>query len=87
MEVLGSPRSPTWVKVKGLPLQAWHEGVFRLIGDCIGRTVELDEVVANGYIRGKGKVRGRKNKKTEAKEGGPKERKKAEAKGVLKEKN
>ena len=34
MEVLGSPPIPTWVKVKGMPLQAWHEGVFRLIGDC-----------------------------------------------------
>lgn len=41
----------------------------------------MDQTVANRYIRGKGKVKGRKNKKAEAKEGGPKERKKAEAKG------
>lgn len=33
MEVLGTPPNPIWVKVKGVPLQAWHEGVFRLIGD------------------------------------------------------
>eukprot|EP00268_Persea_americana_P009406 TRINITY_DN13780_c0_g1_i5.p1 TRINITY_DN13780_c0_g1~~TRINITY_DN13780_c0_g1_i5.p1 ORF type:complete len:144 (-),score=29.00 TRINITY_DN13780_c0_g1_i5:31-462(-) len=42
MEVLGTPPNPIWVKVKGVPLQAWHEGVFRLIGDCAGKTVEVD---------------------------------------------
>lgn len=33
MEVSGSPPNPSWVKVKGLPLQAWHEGILRLMGN------------------------------------------------------
>ena len=43
MEILGTALNPIWVKVKGVPLQAWHEGVFRLIGDCAGKTVEVDK--------------------------------------------
>ena len=42
IEILGTPPNPIWVKVKGVPLQAWHEGGFRLIGDCAGKTVEVD---------------------------------------------
>ena len=42
MEVLGFSPSTCWVKIKGLPLQARHKGVFRLIGDCVGKTVEVD---------------------------------------------
>lgn len=43
MEVLGSPPISPWVEIEGLPLQAWHEGIFKLLGDCIGRTVDVDE--------------------------------------------
>ena len=43
MEVLYTPPRPLWVTVQGLPLQAWHEGTFRLIGDCLGQTMEVDE--------------------------------------------
>lgn len=43
MEHLGPPPCPSWVRVKGIPLHVWHEEVFRLIGNCLGRTVEIDE--------------------------------------------
>lgn len=58
MEVLGTPPSPIWVKIKGVPLQAWHEEAFRLIiGDCAGKTVEVDarthekEVLKEGRVQ------------------------------------
>lgn len=43
MEVLGSPPNPTWVMIKGLLLQVLHVGVFRLLGECLGRIMEVDE--------------------------------------------
>lgn len=43
MEVLGSPPSPSWVTVRGMPLQAWHDGTFKPRGNCLGRTLEVDE--------------------------------------------
>lgn len=36
MEVIGSPPSFRWVRLYGVPLQVWREGVFRLLGDCLG---------------------------------------------------
>lgn len=41
MELLGSPPSPLWVTVKGMPLQAWHEETFGPIGNCFSRTMEV----------------------------------------------
>lgn len=52
MEWLGSPLRCSWIKVKGMPLQAWHEGVFRLVGNCLGRTVEVDKkTVQKDYLK------------------------------------
>lgn len=28
MEVLGSPNKPRWLKISGVPMHAWREGVF-----------------------------------------------------------
>ncbi|XXG42365.1 hypothetical protein AAC387_Pa01g2666 [Persea americana] len=43
MEVIGSPPSFWWVRLYGVPLQVWREGVFRLLGGCLGQTVEVDD--------------------------------------------
>lgn len=56
MEVIGSPPTPKWIHFHGVPLHAWHEGVFRLLGDFIGSTIEVDrhtsekEIIAYGRI-------------------------------------
>lgn len=42
MEVIGSPPPLQWIRFHGVPLQAWREGVFRLLGDCLGQMVEVD---------------------------------------------
>lgn len=42
MEYLDPPPSPSWVRVKGVPLHVWDEEVFRLVGNCLGRTAEID---------------------------------------------
>lgn len=36
MEVVGFPPRPQFVKIFGVPLQTWREGIFRLLGDCLG---------------------------------------------------
>ena len=56
MEVLGSPPCPVWVKVRGLPLQAWHEETFKLIGECIVCTVEVDDRTKEEYLK-EGRIR------------------------------
>lgn len=43
MEVIGSPPRSCWVKFSGVPLHAWKEGVFRLLGNCLGETTEVDQ--------------------------------------------
>lgn len=30
------------VKIFGVPLHPWREGVFRLLGDCLEQTLEVD---------------------------------------------
>lgn len=42
MEVIGSPTHPQWVKFSGVPLQTKRVGIFRLLGDCLGQTLEID---------------------------------------------
>lgn len=42
MEFLGPPLFP-WIKIKGVSLNVVARVIFRLIGNCIGRTVEVDE--------------------------------------------
>ena len=41
MDLLGSPSNTSWVTLKGPPLQACSG---RLIGDYLGRTVEVNDV-------------------------------------------
>lgn len=36
-------KSPSWVRVKGLSLHVWHEEIFWLVDNCLGRLVEIDE--------------------------------------------
>lgn len=43
MECPGYPPRPCWLKINGVPLHAWPEDVFNLLGGCLGRTVEVDE--------------------------------------------
>lgn len=42
MEVMGNPPWPTWMRMKGVPLQAWCEETFHLLGDCVDSTLEVD---------------------------------------------
>lgn len=63
MEVIGSPPCPRWIKFFGVPLQVWKEGISRLLGDCLGCTLEVDrvtilkEVLTHGRVKVKlGKV-------------------------------
>lgn len=42
MECMGPPPNPVGLKIQGAPLHVWHEDVFKLIGNCLGRTVEVD---------------------------------------------
>lgn len=41
MEVLRSPDKPRWLKISGVPMHAWREGIFLLIVDCVGSTWRL----------------------------------------------
>lgn len=43
MEVLGHPPRPCWVRIRGVPLHILRESVFRKLGDCLGKTIEVDE--------------------------------------------
>lgn len=36
MEEIGAPPRPQCVRMSGVPLHAWREGVFRLLGDYLG---------------------------------------------------
>eukprot|EP00268_Persea_americana_P062626 TRINITY_DN80456_c0_g1_i1.p2 TRINITY_DN80456_c0_g1~~TRINITY_DN80456_c0_g1_i1.p2 ORF type:complete len:156 (-),score=29.04 TRINITY_DN80456_c0_g1_i1:37-504(-) len=58
MECLGQPPRPCWIKIKGVPLHAWHEEVFKLLGGCFGRTVEVDEktIKEEHFVEGRTKV-------------------------------
>lgn len=42
MEVLSPLPRPLWVRVKGVPLHIWHEKVFLLIGEYLGRAMKVD---------------------------------------------
>ena len=42
MEILGRPPGGVWLQFIGVPLQVWREGVFKLLGDCVGQTLEVD---------------------------------------------
>ena len=57
MEVIGSPPISKWIRLHGVPLQAWNEGVFRLLGDFLGNTLVVDcrtsekDVLAFGRVK------------------------------------
>ena len=42
MDFLGPPPHPTWVLMKGVPLHTWIKEAFKLLGNCLGRAVEID---------------------------------------------
>lgn len=57
MEVIRSAPRPCWVRFHGVPLHAWREEVFRLLGNCLGATLEVDiltiskEVLTHGRVK------------------------------------
>ena len=42
MEVIGRPPQAVWLRFRGVPLHVWTEGIFELLGDFVGRTLEED---------------------------------------------
>ncbi|KAK2410383.1 zinc finger CCCH domain-containing protein [Trifolium repens] len=40
-------RRDTWVKVRGIPLHAWGESLFKLIGGKYGEFLDFDEAIAS----------------------------------------
>lgn len=38
----GEAPGEVWLRFKGVPLYVWREGVFKLLGDCVGQTLEVD---------------------------------------------
>lgn len=57
MEVLEAPSHPQWVRMLGVPMHAWREGVFRLLGDCLGQTLEVDHATCSKEVIFPGRVR------------------------------
>lgn len=57
LEVRGSPPRPRRVRISRVPLQAWLERIFRLLGNCLGHTIEVDpktsskEVISHGRVK------------------------------------
>lgn len=47
MDHMGSPPTPVGLKILGVPLHVWDEEIFSLIGNYLGRTVEIDRWTAN----------------------------------------
>lgn len=58
MEEIRSPPFPRWVRMSGVPMHAWRERIFRLLGDCLGYTVEVkqDTISKEVLIHGRVKV-------------------------------
>lgn len=54
---MGPPPNPVGLKIQGAPLHVWHEDVFKLIGNCLGRTVEVDCRTANKDCLEAGRVK------------------------------
>lgn len=57
MEVIISSSTPKWIRFLNVPLQVWHEGVFRLLREFIGSTIEINrrmsekEIIAYGHVK------------------------------------
>ncbi|KAJ8615391.1 hypothetical protein MRB53_034763 [Persea americana] len=41
-EVIARPPRAVWLRFRGVPPHVWTEGIFRLFGDCVGKTLEVD---------------------------------------------
>ena len=57
IEFMGSHPISVWVRFKGVPLYAWHEVVFKLLGDCLGRTAEVDKRTVQREVLREGKIK------------------------------
>lgn len=57
MEVIGSRPTTKWIRFHGIPLQAWNEGVFHLLDDFIGSTIEVDRRISEKMIVAYGRVK------------------------------
>lgn len=57
MEVTGSPQRPYWVRFHKDPLHAWREEVFRLLGDCLGATLEVYQLTSSKEMLTHGRVK------------------------------
>lgn len=57
MEMIGSPPWPCWVRFYRIPLHAWREDVFRLLGDCLGVTMEVDHLTSSKEVLTHGKAK------------------------------
>ena len=53
------PSNHKWIHFHGVPLQAWNEGIFCLLDDFIGSTVEVDRLTSKkiNLVYGRVKVR------------------------------
>lgn len=47
MEVLGHPPCKCWVKMKGVALHIWRESVFKKLGDCLIKTIKVDQATVS----------------------------------------
>lgn len=45
------------LKIQGVPLHVWDEEIFSLIGNCLGRTVEIDHQTSNKKCLEAGRVK------------------------------
>lgn len=57
MECMGSPPSPVGLKIQGVPLHVWDAEILRLMGNCLGRTVEVDCRTSNKKCLEAGRVK------------------------------
>lgn len=57
MEVWGPLPTPIWVTMKVVPLHIWHEEAFRMIGNCIGCTMEVDQKTNAKEVLEEGKIK------------------------------
>lgn len=56
-EILGSPPSEVWIRLRGVPLHVWCEETFSLLGDCVGSTVEVDPFTSKKEMMLYGRVK------------------------------
>lgn len=50
------PSRPRRVRFYGVPLHTWRE-VFRLLGDCLGSTLEVDQLTSSKEVLTHGRVK------------------------------